>query len=306
MAWFVVILLGLILLAAVVYWALVVTEGAYLGSRVVTWLYDWGAASYDAVKDYDTGDEAYFLGQPLEKALSRVHQPLILDVATGTGRLPLALLRRLDFDGRIVALDRSQQMLRQARRKTSGYTGRVSLVLQDATCLPLKANCFDAVTCIEALEFLPNPDATLREMIRVLRPGGILVTTNRCGRDRWFFPGRAPRRAAFEARLAGLGLTDIETRPWQDYYDLLWARKPGPAPLTSCPPSSSRRGGRGSRERAGRRLAEVLVCPACAATNLNATATTFRCGACGRVYEWQDGILNLTHSTQYVAGGVHG
>jgi ubiquinone/menaquinone biosynthesis C-methylase UbiE len=289
MLWFIVVLVGFILLAAVAYWALVLTEGAYLGPRLVTWLYDRGAASYDAVKDYDAGDEAYFLGRPLEKALSRVRQPLILDVATGTGRLPLALLHRLDFDGHIVALDRSRQMLRQAQRKTSGYTGRVSLVLQDATRLPLSDDCFDAVTCIEGLEFLPDPNATLREMVRVLRPGGTLVTTNRCGRDRWFFPGRAPRRAAFEARLAGLGLADVETWSWQDYYDLVWARKPPHPPS----PSPIGRGGAGGEGWGARRLADVLVCPACTAAGLHALPIAFACQACGQVYEWQDGILNL-------------
>ncbi len=315
MPWLILLLSIPLLILAAAYWLLILTEGAYLGPRVVTWLYDWGASSYDAVKDYDSGDEAYFLGQPLAKALSRVRRPLILDVATGTGRLPLSLLHWLDFDGHIVALDRSRRMLLRARAKTAAYTGRVSLLLRDATRLPFIDGAFDAVTCIEALEFLPEAEATLREMVRVLRPGGTLLVTNRCGRDRWYFPGRAPSRAIFEAGLTALGLVQVETRLWQEYYDLVWARKPeadatpnpapaaiGDEPVSGSPPTrGSRRSIRklatsSAPRTSGRGLVDVWVCPACGAGEPEVLPEGFRCAACGCVYRRRDGILDMTGS----------
>jgi len=66
----------------------------------------------------------------------------------------------------------------------------------------------------------------VREMVRVLRPGGWLLITNRVSRDaRWIF-GRAIRRSDFPSFLQAAGLHDIDVLPWQVDYDLAWARKP--------------------------------------------------------------------------------
>jgi hypothetical protein len=70
----------------------------------------------------------------------------------------------------------------------------------------------------------------LCEMIRVLRPGGVALLTNRVGPWAKFLPGHTQGRAAFEAMLATLGLERIRTQTWQMEYDLVWARKPGSAP----------------------------------------------------------------------------
>jgi len=51
-------------------------------------LYDWSARVYERIKRYDSGDEQWFLGLPLAEALQWLPSPLVLDVATGTGRLP--------------------------------------------------------------------------------------------------------------------------------------------------------------------------------------------------------------------------
>lgn len=269
-------ILLILLVAALIYWLIVLTEGAYLGSRVVTWLYDWGAQTYDDVKEYDVGDEAYFLGQPLLRTLTQIRQPFILDVATGTGRLPLALLRRLEFNGHIVGLDSSRGMLREAYRKTARY-GRVDLVHDEATRLPFVDQAFDAVTCIEALEFLPDRMAALREMVRVIKPGGWLLLTNRVGRDRWLLPGRAYGRARFEHLLANLGLVEIKTQPWQECYDLIWARKPGRlAPAKESP-----------------QLLNVLRCPTCADFPLLASADGLTCRQCGQRYPREEGWIDL-------------
>lgn len=282
------VLLGLLLLllAGFVYWVVVMTEGAYFGPRLVTWLYDHGAATYDDVKQFDLLDEARFLGEPLVWALSGVSRPWVLDVATGTGRLPLALLRQLDFDGQIVALDRSLGMLRQARRKTAGYRERVYLVQHDATHLPFNDQAFDAVNCLESLEFLPDPKATLAEMVRVLRPGGVMLVTNRVGLEARFMPGRALPRGEFEGLLRRLGLVEVHTQPWQEYYDLIWARKPG----ERAPGSSGA-------------FVDLLRCLRCGCRKLRESGGGVACPGCGAWWPWEGGILRMMWLRVRVSSG---
>ncbi|MFQ6058522.1 MAG: methyltransferase domain-containing protein [Anaerolineae bacterium] len=269
--------LAILLLVGFVYWTVVVTEGAYLGPRVVAFLYDWGARTYDQIKDFDARDEAWFLAQPLARALDGVPHPLILDVATGTGRLPLALLRHLDFAGHIVALDISRGMLHQAARKTAGYRGRVTLMWKDAASLPFVDSAFEAVTCLEALEFLPQPLEALREMVRVLKPGGVFLLTNRVGWEARLMPGRAYEPKCLEEMLRGLSLRSVETRTWQEYYDLIWARKGGVLIAPNRP----------------RGLMDVLRCPCCQAQELSAGEGSLTCLRCGQLYLRQEGIICL-------------
>ncbi len=216
----------LLLAAAVAYWLFILTEGAYLGKRVVIALYDWGASSYDRIKNVHPSDDAAFLAQPLLAALKGVQSPLVLDVATGTGRLPLALLRQWGYRGRVVGLDLSRHMLDIAQRRTHAQRHRIGLVAQNAVALPFPNERFDAVTCIEALEFLPDPQAALTEMVRVLRSGGELLVSNRVGTDALFFPGRAHRPRTLEDKLRALGLVGAQTQRWQVHYDLVQAHKP--------------------------------------------------------------------------------
>ena len=274
-------LLGLLLLALFLYWQLVIAEGAYLGSRVVVLLYDWSAHVYERIKQYDVGDEQWFLGLPLGRALELIPAPLVLDVATGTGRLPRALLRQPAFDGRVIGLDLSRRMLRHALRLTAQFAGRLTYVWQDAARLPFDDDTFDAVTCLEALEFVPDPRAVLAELVRVLRPGGVLVVTNRVGREARFLPGRAFPRAQFEHVLRGLPLEEAKVRPWQVDYDLAWAIKAG----------EPRGGG-------VRPLLEIMRCPACGG-RLARQARAFRCTNCARTYPVAaDGVIEMARSAQ--------
>ena len=96
--------LGVLLLAALVYWAFVITEGAYLGARTVAWTYDVAARRYDDIKRFNRREDVWFLIQPLLLALEHVDSPLILDLATGTGRVPDALLYGPNFRGTVIPL----------------------------------------------------------------------------------------------------------------------------------------------------------------------------------------------------------
>lgn len=223
---------GVILAAAVVYWLLVVSEGAFLGSGTVTALYNRVARRYDSIKQFDDADEAYFLGRPVARYLAGLPAtpdlPWLLDVASGTGRLPLAVLRASAGGCRVVALDRADAMLAEAQRKLDkqGWPGVVYLA-HHAARLPFADEQFAVVTCLEALEFMPEPAAVLAELLRVARPGGLLVLTNRIGRDARLMLGRTFTRDGLSATLRSLGATGVEIMPWQMDYDLVYAVKQG-------------------------------------------------------------------------------
>ena len=158
--------------------------------------------------------------------MRQVPNPLVLDVATGTGRLPGFLLEAPTFNGRVVGLDASGKMLGFAAEKLRPFGHRASLVQQVADKLPFAANQFDLVTCLEALEFFPSDTAALQEMIRVLKPGGTLLVTRRKGTEGKLFVGRYRNVQQFEAHLAALGLEEVHTNPWQLDYDQVFGKKP--------------------------------------------------------------------------------
>ena len=213
-----------IVLAAAAYHALVVAEGTYLGSRVVAMLYDRVAPRYDHIKNVRYVHESFFLGIPLAERLQGLPAPAILDVATGTGRLPLAVVPLIAEGSVVVGVDRSGGMLRTGAQACMSLGSSAVFMQADAESLPMADASFDAVTCIEALEFFVHPDAALEEMRRVLRPGGVLLASNRVGWEAVLLPRRVARRGTLEKRLSRLGFSDVESRRWQVHYDLVWAR----------------------------------------------------------------------------------
>lgn len=228
------------LVGLLLYWQLVVAEGAYLGTRVVALLYDWFAPRYDKTKRFDPTNDAIMLAWPIMQHLAdarrktqdnhpssvfRLSSFVILDVATGTGRLPEVLLTQPNFRGHIVALDASGKMLACAQQKLVPYADRLTWMRQDAQDLPFDDNRFDVVTCLEALEFILDWRAAVCEMVRVLKPGGLLMITNRIGPDAWKLPGRAISTPEFSKWLQKIGLDCVESKSWLVDYDLVTAIK---------------------------------------------------------------------------------
>ena len=227
-----IVLIIAILVFAIGYWQLIIAEGAYLGRWIVTLMYDWFAPRYDRVKDFDGDYEALALAEPILRHLNlskhapaRSKDATVLDVATGTGRLPAAILFQPAFKGRIIGLDASARMLKVAQAKLVAYAGRADWRQGDAQRLDFADNSIDVVSCLEALEFFPNPRKALCELIRVLKPGGLLVVTNRVGPDAWKLPGRAMSTEKFMGILHELGLYEIEHTQWMVDYDLVFGIK---------------------------------------------------------------------------------
>lgn len=94
---------------------------------------------------------------------------LVLDVATGTGLVALELARR--YGCRVIGLDQSADMLGAAASRSTHR----ALVHARAEALPFADGTFDHVTFTYLLRYVDDPAATLRELARVLKPGGRLA-----------------------------------------------------------------------------------------------------------------------------------
>jgi ubiquinone/menaquinone biosynthesis C-methylase UbiE len=274
----VILLILIALVVALLYWQLILAEGAYLGKRVVAWLYDVVATRYNSIKHYDPDDDARFLGEPLTLSLQGEAEPLVLDVATGTSRLPLALCQQPFFHGRIIALDNARRMLREATRYVADHRERVTWVWAHAVPLPFDDNTFDLVTCLEALEFMPDTRAALAECARVLKPGGLLLVSNRIATGAKVMPGKTFPKAKFEALLHTLGQSDVTTQVWQFDYDLVWSIKP------------DNQTGQVSKDLAS---PDLLRCPS-DRSPLERADAAYQCRTCSRCYPiGVDGVIEL-------------
>jgi ubiquinone/menaquinone biosynthesis C-methylase UbiE len=217
------------LLGILLYWLLVTTEGVFLGRRIVIWLYDLTAYRYDSVKEFSVSDDSFFIARPMLRMIRNQQKPLLLDVATGTGRVVLSMLRERDFEGFVIGLDASGKMLDLAHGKLvgtdEGNRRCHGLVQQFAVPLPFPDNSFDVVSCMESLEFFPSYDEALTEMIRVLKPGCALVTSRRRGNEARLYLNRFRSKDDFEAMLHEYGFDTIHSSLWELDYDMVTARK---------------------------------------------------------------------------------
>jgi demethylmenaquinone methyltransferase/2-methoxy-6-polyprenyl-1,4-benzoquinol methylase len=131
----------------------------------------------------------------------------VLDVATGTGMVAEELLRR--YGCTVVALDQSDAMLRRARAKLAGsalLTERLQLISGEAEALPFGDAEFDHLTFTYLLRYVDDPTATLRELARVVKPGGRVACVEfGVPRRPLLWPWRLYTRVALPAlgRLAG-------------------------------------------------------------------------------------------------------
>jgi ubiquinone/menaquinone biosynthesis C-methylase UbiE len=133
--------------------------------------YGWDKAA----ADYET----YWSRQvePAQKRLLEMVQlrpgEEVLDIACGTGLVSLPAARAIAPDGFLTGTDISGEMVESARRlaKDAGVRN-AGFLRADGETLEFPGGSFDAVTCSLGLMYIPDPAACLREVVRVLRPGG--------------------------------------------------------------------------------------------------------------------------------------
>jgi len=98
----------------------------------------------------------------------------ILDVGTGTALIPIELCGRGEYQ--VTAIDLANEMLKVGQQNVAAnsLTDRVTLALIDAKQMPYEDDSFDAVMSNSIIHHIPNPRDSMAEMIRVLRPGGLM------------------------------------------------------------------------------------------------------------------------------------
>jgi arsenite methyltransferase len=103
----------------------------------------------------------------------------VLDIGTGPGFLVTDVAAAVGPSGTVVGVDRSPDLLAVAQRRC-GTLSQVSLHEADATAMLLDSGTFDAATVVQVYEYVPDVAAALRELHRVLRPGGraVIVDTD--------------------------------------------------------------------------------------------------------------------------------
>jgi demethylmenaquinone methyltransferase/2-methoxy-6-polyprenyl-1,4-benzoquinol methylase len=153
-------------------------SGAIRPSDDVRVMFDRIVPRYDLMNRLMTGGRDVAWRRLAVREVLRGRDPAalrVLDVATGTGDLAIAL--RDAGAGEVVGLDFSAPMLAEARRKeASGFALKhIEWIEGDAMALPFPNASFDAVTVGFGLRNMPSYPGALREMARVLRPGGVLV-----------------------------------------------------------------------------------------------------------------------------------
>ena len=104
----------------------------------------------------------------------------VLDAGCGTGRALTPLRAAVGPSGVVVGADLTPAMLQAAVRAGRGHDGQ--LLLADVAALPLRSEALDAVFAAGLIAHLPQPAANLRELSRVVRPGGTLALFHPIGR----------------------------------------------------------------------------------------------------------------------------
>jgi SAM-dependent methyltransferase len=94
----------------------------------------------------------------------------VLDVGCGNGRPAARLAEAKQVD--VVGITNSRHHLEQADARAKPAVGRVRFELADAMDMPFSDESFDAVIAIESITLMPDPAAAIREVARVVRPGG--------------------------------------------------------------------------------------------------------------------------------------
>ena len=126
------------------------------------------AATYDSdIK----GQHARSLYPVMLKKLSELPYHTALDLGCGTGEMMKRILQQ-NGDKTLYGIDLSEKMLEVAREKLGN---EVNLVLGDSENLPFSDNFFDVVYCNDSFHHYPAPQNVLREVNRVLKPGGTFL-----------------------------------------------------------------------------------------------------------------------------------
>jgi trans-aconitate 2-methyltransferase len=178
---------------------------------------DWDAATYDRISD----PHVRWASDVIERLDPR-GVDTILDAGCGTGRVTEMVLRRFP-DARVIAVDSSEPMLAEARRRLQSFGGRVEFVRADLeTTLPID-DAIDAVFSTAVFHWVLDHGALFGNLADVLEPGGQLVSQWGGGENvarvqrvldeiggEWQSPWNFATEEQTAARLRDAGFVDID------------------------------------------------------------------------------------------------
>jgi len=144
-------------------------------ARRVRGVFDSVASRYDLMNDLMSGG-LHRAWKACAVLVANVQEgQRVLDIAGGTGDLARAFARKAGRSGQVVHTDINEAMLRTGRDRLLDAGVILPTVVCDAEKLPFETNHFDLVSVSFGLRNMTNKDAALREMARVLKPGGKLL-----------------------------------------------------------------------------------------------------------------------------------
>ena len=194
---------------------IIVTEGRYFGKGLVRWGYDRRSIAFEVRNDWQ-------LWENLIKQLKIDSVEELLDLGTQTGHLPRLVARHRGFEGRIVGIDWSEEMIQEARRQSrlEGTAKRIEFLCRDVQePLPFVDNTFSLVTVVTGLlNGLKRPRVLFKEIHRVLRIKGRVVFRFDLQPLR---PTPIRNAEWFTSRLEPLGFTHSESIPWTPTHTIL-------------------------------------------------------------------------------------
>jgi phosphatidylethanolamine/phosphatidyl-N-methylethanolamine N-methyltransferase len=211
-----------------------------LDKQTVTKAYDRWAPVYDLVFGavFERGRDAAIAAA--ERVGGR-----ILEVGVGTG----IALPHYSNNSRLCGIDISEQMLRKAQERVTelGLNNVEGLWVMDAEHLTFPDNSFDVVVAQYVVTTAPNPEATLDEFARVLKPGGEIILVSRVGAEaglrraleHWFAPAARKlgwrtefsfeRYAKWAESAQGIRLIERRAMPPLGHFSLIRFAKQGGA-----------------------------------------------------------------------------
>ncbi|MBO4264346.1 MAG: bifunctional demethylmenaquinone methyltransferase/2-methoxy-6-polyprenyl-1,4-benzoquinol methylase UbiE [Bacteroidales bacterium] len=141
-------------------------------------MFDAIAPGYDRLNHLlSIGTDRSWRRRALREIITTEHPQAILDLACGTGDFSIAIAEKAHPDTRIDAVDLSEGMLHVMREKLAarGLAARICPLQGNGEALPFPDNRFDRVTIAFGIRNFEHRETALREILRVLKPGGRLV-----------------------------------------------------------------------------------------------------------------------------------
>lgn len=139
---------------------------------------------------------------------------MALDVGCGVGHWSRVILPHLPAEARLFGIDREPEWVKEAaaRAERAGFGARTSYRIGEAEKIPFHDGLFDLVTCQTVLIHVRDPKAVLREMMRVLKPGGLLAVVEPNNMAGALVPWSSQFRAPIDEILDDVRLYLVATR----------------------------------------------------------------------------------------------